>query len=233
MDQSLNLASLEIWIIPLVITRKKMGSENHIFCSLCLCRIWDKNAEEIKDCTREILDLIFVNRNLPLSIGQKFCQICSTKIQDAFNFKCMCVGTTKGSLKDAYTSKNGYGELLDMLSGQKMCRLCLQLADGSFTSLLNEREREVIREYIPEMTLENTWDPVACETCIRSLYNYVAFINQCIHAQEKRNRSSLSEIACFNGRDYALTENNEKFKKQSEIETQEDKQVIVTKCMNR
>lgn len=102
-------------------------------------------------------------------------------MQDSFNFKCMCIytedyltpfGTMMGSpqisLKEVYMRKNGNERYIT--DNQKICRLCLQIINGSLTSLLEEREFDIIQKYVPEIVsslfIKIVNDTVIYVTCL-------------------------------------------------------------------
>ncbi|XP_018572424.1 putative zinc finger protein 66 [Anoplophora glabripennis] len=186
-----------------------MGNEGNLLCSLCLCPIWDKNAEEIGDTTKEIFDVIFVNKNLWLDKGQPICQLCSRKIQDSFSFKCNCIYTEDFLVPFVSAVGGSQINLMDIFKGnvksekeirdnQKVCRLCLQIIAGPVNSLLVETEFDLIQKFMPEIMIHNTSDPVACEACTKQLHNFASFIIDCVSVHEKKNKRHKNDSTYIN-----------------------------------
>ncbi|XP_018578092.1 zinc finger protein 493-like [Anoplophora glabripennis] len=174
-------------------------------CRLCLNVVSDGHFEKIKNITKDIFDALLLKLNFDEGNDHIICNVCSTKITEAFKFKSMCLYTNNTlvpyvsdqtgcsvDLREIYAKESGNKKLTDSLGDHKVCRLCMQLIMGRFVSV-HELQTDVIDKYIPEINFSVIEDPIICRQCFYSFGVHSSFIKSCLEVQEKIKGSHNTE----------------------------------------
>ncbi|XP_023312414.1 uncharacterized protein LOC108904321, partial [Anoplophora glabripennis] len=177
----------------------KTGSKSHFIshraeaykCEWCV-----EGFEVINDVTRDILDVLLLKLKFDSESKEVICNVCRRKLNAAFEFKSTCLKTDYTifpyvecekmlllDIGDAYT-KEKTSESMDILDGQRICRLCMEPVESEFRCI-REEELEAINKLVPEMNINIIKDPVVCKECFDSVCTHNSFLKNCSEVQEK------------------------------------------------
>ncbi|XP_018574574.1 zinc finger protein 729-like [Anoplophora glabripennis] len=167
-------------------------------CRLCLNNITNSIVEVIGKFTIEALDLIFQNLNLNVSEKPVMCNTCSDHLKKSFDFKSMCLGVEDSikrfaDRKGEITLSEVYKEIRENvdttdLEDKEICRFCLNVVANNFKSLKEDAIADMTLEYIPELNLNISPDPVLCLPCSDAFRSYVTFVTSCSNVEEEITR---------------------------------------------
>ncbi|KAJ8924197.1 hypothetical protein NQ315_006988 [Exocentrus adspersus] len=164
-------------------------------CRLCCTKSWD--LEEIRECTKHVLDMLLINMDMNASGIPMMCSDCSGKITTLFQFKSTCFFTDdfiapfvdpekrkRISLKEVYISEKDDKELVDVLREQNLCRLCMEVVPAGSLSLdgsgqLVDSVQNMIKRCIPEVNITSTKHDFVCGSCVNYLQEYCNFMDRC------------------------------------------------------
>ncbi|XP_018568370.1 zinc finger X-chromosomal protein-like [Anoplophora glabripennis] len=173
-------------------------------CRLCLIVVNDENLVVIEETIKEVLDILLLKLKEIEKNKSILCNACSVKLFAAFNFKATCTDTedrifpyidsemgTPVDLREIYLKERGKEHLKDMLEDERICRLCMRVVTCGFTPV-KELNVYTLCQYIPEVNLTSTTDPVVCKACIDSLDTHTSFLKGCFNVGEKIKNISVN-----------------------------------------
>ncbi|XP_018571472.1 RE1-silencing transcription factor B-like [Anoplophora glabripennis] len=174
-------------------------------CRLCLIVVNDENLVVIEETIKEVLDVLLLKLHEKEKNKSIMCNACSVKLFAAFNFKATCTDTedrifpyidsergTPVDLREIYLKERGKKHLKDVLEDERICRLCMQVVTCGFTPV-KEVDVDTLCQYIPEVNLTSTTDPVVCKACIDSLDTHTSFLKGCFNVEEKIKNISVDK----------------------------------------
>ncbi|XP_018571473.1 uncharacterized protein LOC108911119 [Anoplophora glabripennis] len=174
-------------------------------CRLCLIVVNDENRVVIEETIKEVLDVLLLKLHEKEKNKSIMCNACSVKLFAAFNFKATCTDTedrifpyvdsergTPVDLREIYLKERGKEHLKDMFKHERICRLCMQVVTCGFTPA-KEVDVHTLCQYIPEVNLTSTTDPVMCKACIDSLDTHTGFLKGCFNVEEKIKNISVDK----------------------------------------
>ncbi|XP_018578314.1 uncharacterized protein LOC108916523, partial [Anoplophora glabripennis] len=162
-------------------------------CRLCLENITDKGFEVTNNIIRDILDVLLLKLKLDSEGKEVMCNVCRRKLNEALEFKSMCLKTNNTIIPYVDSEKMLQLDLREvymrekkseLVCGQKICRLCMHPVESDFTCI-HEEELAAIENLAPEMNINIVKDPVMCKPCFDSLCIHNNFLKDCLVAEEK------------------------------------------------
>ncbi|KAJ8957839.1 hypothetical protein NQ318_001835 [Aromia moschata] len=159
-----------------------------------LCHVTCTSFQAVNKLTMEVLEVLLLKTTLHHTEASVICKSCETKLEQLFKFKTVCLETEDClvpfldskthpyplNLRDVYLDVVKDTNNVATKPKNRVCRLCMQLVEGGFTSLTDLEgsrtlQQNILVEYMPEVNLEATKEPVICTTCEESLQNYYNF----------------------------------------------------------
>ncbi|KAJ8909560.1 hypothetical protein NQ315_015550 [Exocentrus adspersus] len=188
---------------------KQRDIKKSYICVVCCKTCSKRNFQETGEVTNEILDILLLVRDQTRVEGPVMCLKCSEKVNIIFEFKSAClyvedfitpfVNTgNRIDLKEVYIRKKGNRDLMFALLGRDLCRLCMSVVDNGCayldsTELHVKFVKEMIKQCIPEINVNNTRNAIVCGTCVGCLIDFCSFM-------ERYSQNRLSSRSQTTGR---------------------------------